>query len=809
MRRLVGVAVVVVVLAGGGLVAGTPVPADGHDAGSDGQPTRAAETALAESISVSINSAPETVQVGSELGAGKSSISISVDNTGTTTETLQGIDFSGAGGQISDSAGASDTLAPGGSTTLTRTIDVPRGTNDGTYTNLDVTVDSNGTSDTVTTSITVERPAVLKITDTTLENVVVGETTEFDFTIEETNGAASDPDVTHDSATDPSGTTLSYPSPSLSAGGSTTVTGEIAVEESVEGDQTLEWEVAEPGNTGEDDTTIAAPVLLPAQFSAVELPDNAIRYDEPKDEVDVIEQEVPVAITNDGDFNLSLSTLDASFADSRLEVTDVALNGSTDPFGGLGNVTAGSQAIVDVTVEADPILPERDADMELNFSGTGAAGRTASFSDERSVQIVHETILDVDQTSLAYGETTPRTPVETEVTLSETLGYTELTGLTVEQTGGSQNGWLTVSEVPGSIAAGQSTTIVFELRFSTDAPQLTAFNWTHTVSADGVSSITINSSARTKPAGFDDVRTVLTEYESTGGSLGTLSTSMLDIIDDVETGVEDGSVPPADLSTTLTASSTLSVMLQNLEAVDRIEQNDSLDRGAAQENVVRAAAAFNTFRVFRGRYDDTQLRAAAIDIENTAAGRINETVTRQVQYLQSQPVTSTLREAEVNRQLSQLALLEGNATKAAILDEQADAAFEEYASRVDTAQQDYQTAQRQRERITEEYAVVAFGQPLILNPLEYTAFVSTQGDALSAYRSAESGFEQAGADVRAETVRNERTSTEAEFAIARQSMFVALGSYIAIAVGILWHLVTGVLDYRHDTRTTAADEFLV
>jgi hypothetical protein len=798
---------VVAVLLSTGLAAGAVLPTGAAGTIPDDRSTVTAErTAQAESISVSITSPPETAKVGAELGFDTPQVGIQVQNTGNTPQTLQSVNFNG--GPISDTETISGTIAPGESTTISESFTVDQGTDAGTY-SIDVTVDTNGTDGSDGTSLDVERPAVLRVTSTTLENVTAGTTTDFEFTIAEVNEAGSKPQVTHDSATDPSGTTLSYPSVNLQAGGSTTVSAQIDVEESVDGDQTLEWQVAQPGGTGEDDTTISALVLEPAAFTTVQLPDNSLRFDEPKDQVDEIEQRVPVAVTNGGDFNLSVTSLQASFADSRVSATNVELNNSNDPFDGTGTIGPRSTRIVNVTVEAQSILPEKDVTMALSFEGDGVAGRTSSFAEDRTVRIVHETNLQLDQTALNFGKTPPRTVVEKEVTFSETLGYKDLNGLEITQTSGPENGWLTVSKPPDSIAAGESVTVVFELRFSTKAPQLTDFSWTHNVSAEGIPTITVDSSARTKPAGFDDVRAVLDKYESDGDSLGTLSTSMLDIIDQVETGIEDGSVPPTDLGTTLTASSSLSVMIENLDEVDRIEQNESLDRSEAQENVVRAAAAYNTFKVFRGRFNDTQLRASAIEIENTAGTIINETVTAQEEYLGKQPTPTTLREAELKRQRSQLVLLNGNASGATQLDKQADEAFNQYTTQVDTAQQNYRTAQRQRERINQEYAVVAFDQPLILNPLDYPSFVTTQDDVLRSYKRAQAGFETAGATTLATTVEQERAGAKGEFQVARTSMFVALGAYVVIAIALLVHVVTGVFEYRHDTRTTTPDEFLV
>jgi hypothetical protein len=779
---------------------------------------------LAPSITITSVDNPGTVEVGSELGSDSTSIGITVENTGDTPETIQSIDFEAGSGEIDETKSGSGTIQPGNTADISTRLTVPDDTSANTYT-LDVTVNTNGTSDTDSSqTITVERPPVLGVTSTTLENVTAGSTTEFELTIEELNDAEDDPTVSH-TVSSPSGTSLSFPDNdvdgSLSAGGSRTVAAEITVDGDLDGNQTLSWDLT-LSNDGENEQTssISAPVRIPARFSLVSIPDDAIRFDEPKDETDTIEQRVPVKVENNGDFNLTLTNLDASFADTRITVTDVSLNGTAE-LTGLGTIPPRTTGVVDVEVRAENIMPEQESVLNLNFEGTGAAGRSPDpFQEERTLRIVHVRKLVLDRESIDFGQQPPREIVRQEVELKETLGYKDLSGITVEQTSGPENGWLTVTEVPETVEAGGTDTMVFELRFSRDVEPQTSFAWNHTLNADGVDPISIESRAKSRVAGLEDVRSNLTRYRSVEGKRGEIATGMLNLIDEVKGSVEDGSVSPVALSTTLTASTSLLEMLRALEETQRIVENDSLSRGKAQENVIRAAASYNTFRFFVESYEEERFKTAARDVRDRAGEEINTTVTEQKQYFQgrlpegeetcgeSDRITCR-EEAEIKRQLSQLALLEGNTEESQRLDQEADEAFDTYTSLVNDAQNNYQSAQQRRDRIKEEYAVVAFGQPLVLNPLDYGSFITEQRSALEDYDNAQSAFTQAGANQLADTVQNERVGADRELEVARTSMFIALIVYGLISLWLVFHVASGIYDFRHDTRTTEADDFLV
>jgi len=819
---------VAVVLLFGGALAGSQVSAGAPGIGTDDTTDRSSDTAL-QSSSISItsvgNPSPGTVEVGPALDTpeGETTIDVEVENDGDTTETIETVEID-SGSEVSDTVSLSQTVSSGETVTISREFTISSDTSDDNYA-LDVTVTTNGTAATSNdaATIAVERPPVIEVTETTLQNVTAGHTTEFELTIEEVNDAGEDANV-QSTITNPDKGTLSFPDNDLEgqlgAGERRTVSATITVDEDAEGNQTLDWELA-LSDAGENERTsiVSAPVLLPAQFTRVELADDAIRFDEPKDETDTIEQRIPVEVRNGGDFNLTLTDLSASIPGDQISVTGVKLNGSS--ILEVGTIPARRTRVVDVNVSARTILSEQERALQLNFEGDGVAGRSPDpFQKDRSIRIVHETRLEVGRTSLEFGEVAPRTVVKKEVELREALGYKDVTGVDVKRTSGPTNGWLTYSGAPDTVEAGSTETVVFELRFTTQAEQLTDFSWTHNVTADGKEPITVESRARTKPAGFDDVRSELSGYESNDDALGQLASSMLRIIDRVEGGVEDGSVPASDLSTALTTSSTLSVMIRNLDETQRIVRNDSLDRGAAQESIIRAAASYNTFRVFVGRYETEELRDTAREIERTTGEEINATVTAQKQYYQKQlpdedsscresTKISCREEAEIKRQLSQLALLEGNTDEAERLDAEADEAFNSYTSLVDEAQQSYQSAQQQRNRIKTDYSVVAFGQPLVLNPLDYGAFISQQQEVLDAYETARNGFEQAGASTQADTVGNERVGASRELDVARTSMFVALGVYTLAVFWLLVHVVTGVYDFRRDKRITAGDDFLV
>lgn len=735
------------------------------------------------------------------------SVSVSVDNTGEGVLIPDDVTFSSVPDGVELSATTPDEIAARGSQSLSIDADVPHTEDDFEF---GATVSDNlGNEQTYTLSVNVEKPPVVDIVGgpVDIENATAGDSVETPIEVEEASGFDSVDSISYDVSTDDSDIAsldLSELSDvSLDSLGVATRNATLTIDEDAEQYRDLSFTATlSPADDDrvETETEFRSEVLYQGEFTEVELINDTVVYNEPKDEVDTVPGNLTVDLENRGDFPLNVTEENVTIAADELTVSDVVVD---------EEIAAQSNATAEVLVDGDPdafeqVLPFR---FEL-FGQTLQGDPVAPALLEESIAIEHERELVLDQTTVEAGRVQIGADRRVTIGIGERLGYQDIEGIDVEELDGPDTDWLTFpDDPPETIPAGETVDVPINIAFDLDADLLTEYEWAFLVSGTDIENQEFTVTGTPEPVNVDPLRE---DLEGLAGEEASdeIIAEMLTIVDEVEAGVESGDIPRSDIGTALSAGRSVVLLLTQLERAETELEDGGPDE--AQESIVRSATAYNTFVLFAGEFEDEGLAERAQRIDGLASERVNAVVSEQEAQLQRQLDTEPplLTQVTLNRQLAQLATLSGNSDRAAELEQTADEAFESYTDRIEAGEQSFQDGRAARDRIAADRSIDVFGQPILVNPLQYAGFLNDRSDALAAYDDAVEQFEAAGATERAETVAAERETAATEFAVAQRSLFVSLGVYVLIVVATVGYVLLAVRAFRLDSRAVEPDDFL-
>jgi len=656
------------------------------------------------------------------------------------------------------------------------------------------TVSGNVNGEPFEFELTVETPPLAGFEDEPLDlgDVLVGQSESGEATVEEVSGDGSLEGVDITEVSGDSDATLRFSNGGTVSGSSGTVDWTVTPNSNAPQHEDLEWTVELSDSRYPDATRevdVEARVIYPGYFGEPDIDGNEFVFDEPRDAGSTLTRTVELDIPNDGDTPIEVGEVAASSADSGVSVRATSTPNEID---------GQSTAEVDLQITADRDLPEGDYDISATVRTPGFDGDEASVDE--TFEIVHETSLVADDAAIgdvAIGEANSRT-----VTISEELGYNDVNNVETTLTDGPEQ-WLTLDSAPTSVRAAGSEQASFTLDFDTSAELGESYQWVYDVQGDE-DDATITVTASPVPLDLEPIRNELSGYDT------PVAASTLELVDTMDERLRSGESGDEEISTVLTFGEAATLYIEAVNEANTHLENDEHDE--AQSAIIRAAAAYNTMGLQAERLQSAEVRDLANTAQSDAEGNLDRVIDEQQAYYEDRLESgdmSLIEEATTQRQLSRIALLQGDQERANELEAEADAAFNNYSDSVSAGEQAVQDAENTWSEMEDDQFVVVLGQPLLLNPANYDAFVAGTESIDAAYQEAIDAFESAGETTRAEEVAAEYESQTAALGIARYSLFGAIGAYALFAIGITVRTARRMFWYVRDTQESVSGDFLV
>lgn len=667
------------------------------------------------------------------------------------------------------------------------------------------TLDVSGGGNSETVDYTVETPAYIEVTDiddwVDDEGVLQGNSRTAEVTIEEVGGYSGFDgiDVSGDTDGLDTGGFGGLESASANAGETTTVDVTFNADSDADQYDDVGGTVSlDPGDgfDVESDVTIESFVAFPAYFDGGSLSISTFEFDEPRD-VGSITRSATLEIENGGNRELDFSSV-------SIEETPFDVDVGAEP----DTIAPTSSATVDVDITADTDLEEGPHDFEATFESSDFDVDDETF--ERTIQIEHEISMDVSPTLLSSGDIPIGDFESSSFEVSEELGYRDIENVELTMTEGPAE-WIEVTDdVDSSIAAAGSSSVGYEIEFDPGADIGNEYVWTFEVEGEAVDTQEVTVTATPIPLNLDPLRDSLESAPSGSPALDQTSEETFQLVNDMDERIREDDVPQADITTVLTFGDGVVRYLEAIAATD--ELIEAGDHDAAQEELVRAAVAFDTIATYGDAIEDDDLRIQGLSIRETADSELQSRIETQEAHYEERLAseeTSPIEEATIMRELARVAALQGDTERARSLEADAEAAFETYSTLVAEGEADRQEAVGIWDGMESEIFVSVLGQQLIVNPTHYDEFEERSTALMAAYDDAESAFAEAGETTRAETVAEERSQRESALTVARWSLFVSMGLTVLALVSLMAHTARGMYWYVRDSEESVSGDFLV
>ncbi len=709
---------------------------------------------------------------------------IQVTNDGDNSTTADvSIDSTPSGVTVTHDG--NEELEPGQTTDVELEIDVDDTADSGT-----VSGDVNGEP----FEFEVTPPPLVGFDDEPLDlgDVLVGETDDGDVNIEELTGENSLDGVEWTVVSDDPDADLSFSNMATVTGSAGAATWNVDVDDNVDQYESLSWTV-EAHDTNYPDATreidVEARVIYPGYFGDLDLEDDRFVFDEPRDENDELTQRLDLSVENAGDQPLDVSSISADTSNSDISVQVV-----NEP----DTIASTSTRTVELSVTADTDLSEDEYDIDVDASADDFDVDDASLSGE--FELVHATELTADD--ISFGDVPIGQSQSVTTTVSEELGYTDLTDLTIEQSDGPDD-WISTQSTLSSLDASDSETLDFGLEFDTSAELGTEYEWTYTVDGErDTEEVTVR--ATPVPLDFDPIRDDISEHD------GEIADDTLVLVDTMDDQLRDGELDDDDISAVLAFGDASTMYLSAVDEANAHLEND--DHEATQQELERAAAALNTMNLYSQDISEPQLHTDSQDVVASGEADVEGLVDQQAAHYQQQldeGELTLIEEATIKRQLSRTATLQGDTERGEELGSESSEAFDTYVETISSAEEDVQNAESAWSAMDSEQFVTVLGQPLLFNPAEYDTFSERTEEMETSYDSAIDSFEEAGATSRAETVAEERDERASETSVATGSLLISTGIFGIVSITIIGRTARQMYWYVQDSRETVSGDFLL
>ncbi|MFB6091754.1 MAG: hypothetical protein ABEK02_01945 [Haloquadratum sp.] len=760
-------------------------------------------TAGSETLSLAVNlqypqfggaTSPTTEVIFESSSAASGEVDVQFDNTGQGVMVPESVSTDAPSGISVSVDSLSGQVEAGGTGTASFDISVDPSVDVGTYTVTGTITDNLGNTQSFSFDVTVRKPPVLSVDNVDVGGVLRGRSTTVDVTLSEVAGFSGTDSVTVNvlgSDQDGSLTVTGESTVNIDAGGSDTISVEVAAAADADQHAGLDWQVEVTPSNQDSPTAsfeVTGQVFYPPNLGTVSAQGARNVFDVPRSQADVQESTTEVTFENTGDLPMEITDISVS-----VDSPDVTARVANAP----QTVDGLSTGTAEIVLAADPDTPEGSYPFTVQVQ-TATAG---SKSITRDLQIVHVPRLSVERQDLNLGDVTVTNRKTTSIDVSEVLGYESVQNLEIVQTSGPDD-YLAIAERPTALEPGQSAPLVFAVSFGTSAELYQVYEWTFEIRGEGVETRTVTVTARPIPYSFDTIVQNLSAYSNGDSPAPAAASGMVDALNALETRLKNGrSVPEGDLTETIAAGQTAALLLDSLEAANRARtQNGS---AAAQEEVLRARATLNAMTEYVDRIQAPQVKAAASGALSAARAATAQQVETQIQYYRSrlEGDVTTLQRANAKRQLARLAAIRGNTERAKQLRSEANRAFDRYLTQVEDASESAERARRIRSSIRENATVVLFDQPLVLNPARLDPISAKIDRIESAYTTAAQTYARAGATQQAEAVRAERAQTLQRLQITQYGLWGATGVYGLVVAFVLLRTGRNLYAYLRDLRT--------
>jgi hypothetical protein len=725
-------------------------------------------------------------------------VDLPIDNVGRGTMKLSNVEFSGVPDELDVSTEQlPDTVAPGDTATAEVEVTADSATPAGEQTFTATISDNAGNRLSIPVRVFVVKPAVADVSgDVDFGGVRLGDSETLSVEVEEVGGNVGIDGLDVRVTDDIDAGTVSVRDAgtfSTTAGGSDELEFEVDIsDDAPQGD--IEWELElTPENARSPSTTVdvQAYVLYPPELGPIDTDGLTLTFDEPRARTDTFSARTSVAIPNEGDLDMSVESVSASTDTAGLSVRVVSVPSSV-----------GGQTDEDADVEftADSSLPEG----EYEYTVDADAGRAGSDRTTGTVEIDHERRLDVDRSTVAFGDVRISSPRTQTVDVSEALGYERIDDLRMRLVDGPDR-YLTVRQRPPSeLEAGESSSVVFALSFPASAELYRTYTWVYELSGDGVDTRTVEVTARPEPVEFGEITSRLDDLSASGWR-GTVTTGLSESLRTVEERLRNNeSLPSEDLSRAVAAARSGVLVIESIESAR--DARGEANASAAQVAVVRAAAAHRALELYVESLATDEVRRPAERALEASRREIDTEIERQEAYytprLSSDNATALTR-ATAARRLARLRSLAGQPEAARRYENRSRAAFERYDRLVRDATGHIQAARAADRSINNSSAAVLYGRAIVINPLRISQIEDRVATVDEEYRTAAETFEQAGATHDAEAISRRRGAVSQRL---QQTVVILYGWSGSLAVGFVvtvWWLIRQSVAYARDRDTAS------
>jgi hypothetical protein len=620
-------------------------------------------------------------------------------------------------------------------------------------------------------------------------DIIVGESESGSVEVVEVTGANALSGVEWSIVDDDSNGDLSFSGMSGISGAGGTADWTIDVADDADQYEELSWTVeltdTDSGESREVD--VEARVIYRGYIENLDL-SGSVDFDQPRESTNSISETIDIEVENGGDLPLVLtgSSISAPNSDISAEIGDRP--NEVDPT---------STEEIPVTISANTGLSEGEYDI---------SGSVTAETDDQSVddvfRIRHSTNLvtgDVSIGDVPIGESGSGT-----TQIEETLGYNGVENIQIELQEGP-NQWITQQGSISSIDAQGSTSADFSVEFDTTAEIGETYEWVYDIEGDvdDDASIVRDSftvTATPIPLNLEPIIADLENYDS------GVASQTIGVIEDTDERIRAGSASKGEISSAIALGDSTSLYLESSNEAEELLANE--EHAEAQEHIIRAASSYNTMAIYAAN-----INSPGVDqVLSNAESNVDDLVSQQTRYYETQ-ISETdptlLEEATIKTQLSQLKRLSGDTDEADQLQDEADAAFEEYTETVAEAEQEVQNGDETWNEMQQNKFTVVIGQPLLLNPIEFGSVRTQIEEFDDSYTAAISALETAGAESRAESVSTEYNSRSNRLLIAQISLFVLFGGLIATIIGIIAWTTRQMYQYAEDSEETVSGDFLL
>jgi hypothetical protein len=660
-----------------------------------------------------------------------------------------------------------------------------------------VVTDNVGNRLRVPIRVTVVKPAIADVSgDVDLGGIRLGDSKTDTIEIDETGGNVGIQGLNvrvEDGADGGSLSVRGGGSFSTSAGGSDELDVTVDIDsDAPQGD--IEWELElTPRNPRSPSTTVdvEAYVLYPPELGNVEADDATLTFDEPQSSTDSFSTRSSVEIPNDGDLDMSVQSVSASTAATGITARAVSVPGTV---GG----TSDRDAEIEIT--ADSSVPEGEYQYTVDVDTDGAGSDRVT----GTIEVDHQRRLDVERSSISFGEIRISSPQTQSTDVSEALGYEPVSNVQMQRISGPDQYLEVRQRPPGQLSPGETSTVVFGVSFPPSAELYRTYTWEFELSGDAIDTRTIEVTATPRPANPNAILRNLSDL-SDGDWQGTVTSGMTESITTVEDRLRDNeTLASGDLPRTIAAAQSAILVVESIESARETRQQTNAS--AAQSEVVRAAAAQRALELYVDSISTESVRVPAERALEASRAEVDTEIERQEDYytqrLESDDATALTR-ATAARRLARLRALNDQPAEAQTYRNRSQAAFDRYDRLVREGTDHIQRARAADRSINNSSAAVLFGRAVVLNPLRISSLESRLANIDEEYTTAAQKFEQAGAARDAQAVRQRRNAVATRL---QQSVFILYGWSGAIGLGFLiliWWLVRQSVAYaKHQEGTS-------